>query len=534
MVCEFLSGESDPLAVKYMKNLNGKSVKMLLVYPDYTDRDCTQKESGGNYSEGLASISAVLKQGGHDVKLLHLKYLHTEEIFKKKMQELGAFDIVGFSIRTTAFPDSKLYMKWTKEVYPDTFIICGSYHATLVPDEVIAYPDVDAVCIGEGEYAELELCDKMRDGEDYTNIESIWFKLEDGSIKKNPVRQLCTNLDELPIPDFDLFDYDNLESVRVNTAIVMMSRGCLFSCTYCGNGQLRKVYPPESRKKYARFRSPENAMLYLKTLLSKHPQIKYLNFRDAIFNMYPDWFDTFIEMYKAEIHLPFTCNVRFDILTEDHVRKLKEAGCYTIDVGLESGDYEIRTKYLKRMQTDEMIINACKWFTKYGVTTLTYNIVGLPHEDLHRALKTIKLNARIKSNQNIPNIFYPYPMTELYDIAKEAGFLPEVIEPDCRVPLIQKQFPKHHVLFVADYFMYYVKRYRFAFEHNWKWYEKWLDFWFTGPITPRRTLVFLADTKNKMYRGLKRFLINKLPSLYVKLRKQKIKKATKKKEKESE
>ena len=58
-----------------MVNLNGRKARMLLVYPDYTDRDVKGKVSGGNYSEGLASISAVLKQGGHQVELLHLLYL---------------------------------------------------------------------------------------------------------------------------------------------------------------------------------------------------------------------------------------------------------------------------------------------------------------------------------------------------------------------------------------------------------------------------------------------------------------------------
>lgn len=151
----------------------------------------------------------------------------------------------------------------------------------------------------------------------------------------------------------DLFDYDNLESSKVNTAIVMMSRGCFFNCTYCGNSQFRNVYP--NKKIYARFRSPQNGILYLKTLLEKHPNIKFINFRDAIFNMFPKWFDEFIELYKQEIHLPFTGNIRFDILTEDTVRRMKEAGCYTIDMGLESGDPEMRFKYLKRNMTDEMI-----------------------------------------------------------------------------------------------------------------------------------------------------------------------------------
>ena len=150
------------------KNLNGRPAKMLLVYPDYTDRDTKEKVSGGNYSEGLASISAVLKQGGHEVKLLHLLYLHEETDYKAKLKaisdEVGGFDIIGFSIRTTAFPDSQLLIKWTKELYPDVFVICGSYHCTLVPDEVLAVDGVDCVCVGDGEYAELELCDAMRDG----------------------------------------------------------------------------------------------------------------------------------------------------------------------------------------------------------------------------------------------------------------------------------------------------------------------------------------------------------------------------------
>lgn len=68
------------------------------------------------------------------------------------------FDIIGFSIRTTAFPDAQLYIRWTREVWPDVFIICGSYIVPSVPGEVLAVPEVDCVCIGDGEYAELELC----------------------------------------------------------------------------------------------------------------------------------------------------------------------------------------------------------------------------------------------------------------------------------------------------------------------------------------------------------------------------------------
>lgn len=502
-----------------MKNLNGRNARVLLVYPDYTDRDLGAKSSGGNYSEGLASISAVLKEGGHSVSLMHLLYLHTEDDFKKKLRSLGDFDIVGFSIRTTAFPDSQLYIKWTKEVLPDCFITTGSYHVTLVPDEVLAVDGVDCACVGDGEYATLELCDKMRDGLDYTDIESMYFKLDDGSFKHNPIRPLFADLDRIPIPDFDLFDFDNLEPSKVNTAIVVVSRGCFYNCTYCGNGNFRKVYP--NKKIYARFRSPENAILYLKTLIGKHPYIKFINFRDAIFNMFPDWFDKFIELYKNEIGLPCTGNIRFDILTEDTVKKMKEAGFYTVDMGLESGDPEMRFKYLRRYQTDEMIIRCSGWFHKYGISQLTYNIIGLPFEDIHRALKTIKLNARIKSDRVIPNIFYPYEGTPLYEISKEAGFIPEGDFTTRRVPLVQPQFPEEQVLFIEAYFMHFVRRYKLAYrlpEKIGAAYEKWLDRRVCGKHIPYMFLVRLHDIYTSVRNGLKDFLVHNLPGIYVKLR----------------
>lgn len=512
-----------------MKNLNGRKARILLVYPDYTDRDATRRTSGGNYSEGLASISAVLKEGGHVVFLMHLLNLHTEADFKERLATYGELDIIGFSIRTTAFPDAKLYMKWTREARPDVFIIAGSYHVTLVPDEVIAVPEVDCVCIGDGEYAELELCDKMSAGEDYTNIESLWFKAEDGSIIKNPVRPLFADLDRIPIPDFNLFDYENLESSKVGTAIVVVSRGCFYNCTYCGNGNFRKVYP--NKKIYARFRSPENAILYLKTLLSMHPYIKVINFRDAIFNMFPDWFDTFIEMYREQIGLPCTGNIRFDILTEETVKKMKDAGFYTVDMGLESGDPEMRFKYLRRYQTDEMIINCSNWFHKYGISQLTYNIVGLPFEDIHRALKTIKLNARIKSDRVVPNIFYPYEGTPLYEISKEAGFIPDGDFTQRRVPLVQPQFPEEQVLFVAGYFMHFVRRYKWAYAMpRWlgKPYEKWLDLRVTGKYVPYKLLVKLHDGYSAVRNRLKDILVNYTPKLYMKLRMLKHRKKAKK------
>ena len=200
---------------------------------------------------------------------------------------------------------------------------------------------------------------------------------------------------------------------------------------------------------------------------------------------------------------------------------MKESGFYTIDMGLESGDPEMRFKYLRRYQTDEMIINCSKWFHKYGIAQLTYNIIGLPYEDIHRALKTIKLNARIKSDRTIPNIFYPYDGTPLYEIAKKAGFLPEGDFTQRRVPLVQPQFPEEQVLFIEGYFMHFVKRYRLAFalpRFLGVPYEKWLDHRVCGKHVPYMFYVHLHDGFVRVRNNLKDFLVHHLPGVYMKLR----------------
>ncbi len=494
-----------------------KKLHLLLVYPDFIEGDKTSL--GGNYSEGIASISAVIKQGGHQVSLLHIDRELTENEYKNKLKEFKEVDLIGFNCRTTLFNYVKKLIKYTKQE-SDAFLFAGGYHPILVPDEFMEIDNLDAVCLGEGEYPTLELMNKMAEKKDVYDTESFYFKKEKEVIK-NKVKPLVENLDDLPFPDIDLFDYKNLSTTKTNTALIMLSRGCIYSCTYCGNSQFRNVYP--NKGKYARFRSPEKAIELIKSVIKKYPNIKYIWFRDAIFNMFPEWFDQFIELYTKEIKLPFTCNLRFDIVTEDSVKKMKEAGCYTIDIGLESGNKEIRQKYLKRFTTDEQMINASNWFNKYKITVLTYNILGLPYEDLHKALETVKLNAKLRSDQVIPNIFYPYPMTELKKTAEEAGFLRE-ITPKTKVYIKQPNFPDHQVLFAANYFMFYVKLYKWCFKKETKFrglVEKFLDFTFTGPLTPRRTLNFLYNIKKWFSSRLKKFVIKYLPKLFLILRNRK-------------
>ncbi len=489
--------------------------RLLLIYPDFLEEEKFNRKKLGNYSEGLASISAVLKQGGHDVQLYHQLYMPDRKEFIEKVKSFKP-DVIGFSMRTTAVPFVTEMAGWLKEEMPEIPVGVGGYHAILVPEECIKIDGIDMVIVGEGEYPWLDYMNDLRDGVKRTDIESIFFKTENGEIIKNPVRPLIEDLDTLPFPDFDLFDFENLDRSKNFTAMVMLSRGCLFSCTYCGNSQFRNIYP--NKQKYCRFRSPEKAIELLELLLKKYPFIKFIEFRDAIFNMYKEWFYEFMPMYIEKIHLPFNCNLRFDVLDEEMVKMLKDGGCYMIDIGLENGNEEFRRKYLHRNMKNDHMIQVSKWFRKYKITALTYNIVGLPYETLELSLETVKLNAKLDVDKVIPNIFYPYPMTILERTAREGGFIDDSVDPNDPVQLRMPQYPKYDILYMAYNFNKLVKKYKAIYalpEEQAKKKEAALDKKITSKHYPRKLIYQMAKFKEDTFIFAKRTLKKVSPKLFI-------------------
>lgn len=489
--------------------------KVLLVYPDFLEaRGGTQLK--GSYSEGLASISAVLKEGGHDVSLYHLSAPVSKEKYMQVIKNYNA-DIIAFTAWTFVYPYIREFLRWTKEA-TGAFTVCGGYHATLAPEEVITEEGIDALCIGEGEYPMLDLCNKLERGEEIYDIESLWFRKGDQVIR-NPVRPYPENLDLLPMPDFKLFDFENFLSSKIKTALVMLSRGCVFNCTYCANPQLRDIYP--NRGNYARFKSPQKSIEYLKAILERYPFISYFNFMDSILALKRDWFMEFIDLYIKEINLPFNCRLRSDLLDEEIVVKLKEADCYMAHLGIESGDEAMRYKYLSRKMSDRQIIDSFRWLQQYKIPTLTYNIVGLPHETPRKALKTIKLNARVGSKRMITSIFFPYPNTRLAAIAREAGFIGDEVDYSELVALKQPQFSRYEIIFAHRYFRFFTALYRLVFrlpEPLSRAAERFLDWLFCTKLLPRRLLVSLHFFWAGILSSTKRVFMRVAPKLYLGLR----------------
>jgi len=456
-------------------------VKVTFIYPDLTE----SSSGTGSYYSGIGFLSAVLREAGHTTSLLHVTQQIKLETFLERLQphlpERG-MKVFGFSVTSNMFPMAREWSRWIKDAYPDCFIIFGGLHPTLCPEETIALPGVDAICLGEGEGAMMELCDHLEKG-DIREIKNLWVK-QRGEVIKNGLRPLC-NLDSLPFPDRDIFDYPNLYNELRGYATMMLSKGCPYNCTYCSSEALAQMY--RGLGKRVRFRSVPKAIGELKRVKLDYPFIQGFAFDDDILPLNKRWFAQFAAAYAQEVGMPFICNIRPNLIDQETVALLKGAGCIEVRMGIESGNEEIRNQLMGRRLSNDQIVSAFRTCKEAGIRVNAFNMVGLPGEDVQQMLETVKLNDLVGSDSFGVSIFRPYAHTKLYRLSEEKGLITDkvVYDRDADTTLSVSARTRTQIIFIRRYFPILVRLYHLARHVPGKLGEKTLDAVLGAGLTAR-------------------------------------------------
>jgi radical SAM superfamily enzyme YgiQ (UPF0313 family) len=384
----------------------------------YADLATDEPSYSGYFHHGIAALSAALKEAGHQTSLIQFTKEISDKEFQEKIKNLNP-DLIGFSSTTHVFSFVRKYAQAAKEV-SSAKIICGGIHPTICPEEVIGDENIDMICRGEADLALVELCSNMAKGEPLEDIKNIWLK-KAGRVFKNELRPLIADLDTLPFPDREVFDYAHLNLEKSGVGTFMFSRGCPYLCTFCCESTLRKLLAGSG--KYHRFRSPLSAIAEIKQAIQNYPFIKFVRLDDDLLFANLDWVKEFIPIYKKEIGLPFSSDIRVNLMTKELLTLLKDGGGHLLRVGVESGDDFILREVLKKGITAAQVRKAFLVAKEAGFRVQAYNMVGLPGEGPQEILKTIKLNAEIKADLSVVSIFYPYKGTQLYELCVAKGYL---------------------------------------------------------------------------------------------------------------
>lgn len=429
--------------------------KILFVYPN--------KEGYPIIPLGISILYSLMKYHGHSTDLFDITFIITErydhiarertgvvkkvdiekywgtgdnldinEEFRKKIKNFQP-DLIAFTVVENNYFMAKRLLQIAKET-SSALTIVGGLFPTIMPDLFINNSDVDMVCVGEGEYAMIELAVKLDLGEKISGISNLVVK-HNGNIIHNKLNAYY-NWEPLVFQDWEIFDERHLLKPFMGkmhrTGFFELSRGCPYKCSYCTNRLCQEIFKELGR--YNREKPIEYAIEEMEHLKKKH-NLNLIFFNDENFlTMKNERLADFCEKFFDRVSLPFFIMTRADsLIDEKKIKMLKEAGCVTIGIGVESGNEDIRRKLLNKNITNDVYEKAFANCHKYDIRTTANIMIGFPFETEENIIESANFCRKLQAKSLSLAIVAPYHGTLLRDICLEEGFIEDKISEDIAI-----------------------------------------------------------------------------------------------------
>jgi len=382
---------------------------------------------------GIANLSAICKNAGHEVGLFDTTFYDTGENQNEKKEKLGQApdtdysffddciktdmfgdlykklnsfvpDIIAISIVEESWHIAKQIIKNTKKYYYTPIVVGGVFPTCAYKKIKEEFPYIK-ICVGEGEKWILEGVENVHD-------------------------KTMADINITPFPDYDLFHpkmmHRPMSGKMRKTLMVETQRGCPYNCHFCNSEAQKKLYG----NKFYRRKTIERLGQELCYMIEKHdPEFVYF-VGDSFLSMPEHEWSRFCYMYICiRFGLPFWMNTRPETITKDKVKDLEDIGCVRCNIGIEHGDPTFRKDMVNRNLSNETIINAAKCFKDSKIDLVVNNIIGFPGETREQLQATIDLNKKIVSYITSASafIFTPYHGTWLRDYAIKNNYLDESV-----------------------------------------------------------------------------------------------------------
>ena len=353
----------------------------------------------------LGALAGAVLLDGHDVKVADLMIeARPMDAFRETISSWKP-DFVGITFTTPLVSEAFTLAKTAKTLLPGVMVVAGGVHASTLPEQVLRNSEFDLVVVGEGENTLREICM----GEEPDSIHGIAFLREDEMVK-TPPRKLIMDLDDLPMPAWQLYDLKYYRSPHIASrknpvGYMETNRGCNHNCTYCS----QNIFGHKVREK-----SPERVVEEMFRMLElgfNDIHIKDNNFTANIERAKEVCRLLISREFPAPWALPTGVNVH-DVDME-FFRLAKEAGCYQVAFGIESAVPEILLKVAKR-QDPALMRKAVKMAHDAGLETVGFFMIGLPGDTDETVRETMKFACSLPLTYAKASMTLPFPSSALF------------------------------------------------------------------------------------------------------------------------
>ena len=359
---------------------------------------------------GLAYIASALEEAGHEVDLIDViaLCLSREEVSKRIEQ----FDpeLVGITAMTPTFHGALEAARIAKIHNRKTLI--GGVHMSIYAEETLSYQEVDFGIVGEGEETIVELCSALKEGRDYSSIEGLCYKKEDGSIKVGRAR-IVQDLTQLPMPSYHLLPMGKYSSIigMKPVSTMMGSRGCPYKCGFC--------FKTPSDKKY-RTRSVENIVDEIEYLIKNYEVKEVMFYDDLMPQAYARGLSN--EIIKRNVKINWQTPQRVNLVNPELLRLMAKAGCHILRFGVEQGDPDMMQLVEKKTTIDQVRLSF-QAANEAGIKTFAYFIIGYTGETEQTMQATINLAKDLNPTYVMFTKAVPLPQTPLMNQSLSKGLV---------------------------------------------------------------------------------------------------------------
>jgi len=387
--------------------------RILLIQPMH-EKQKRKARTSISFPWGLASLANSYQKNGYHVECLDGQALQlTKEELILEIEKFD-FDIVGITAFSTQHPAVQLITEHIKENYKVPVIVGGPL-ATYQAEMVLSTTGVDVCVIGEGEIAGIEI---LKSWSDLGSVKGIAFK-ENGNIFSTPPQDRFVDLDQLPLPDFSLFEMDkyvwhnNKFAGKANKGIRAMtfitSRGCPYRCHFCSKSCLS-------------FRSMSPNKVYeMVAGLKREFKLEEIYFGDELFLSSKSKFKELAPMLKS-LNIPWGGQARVNLVDKEFLNMIKDTNCVGIGYGVESGSQQILNNMNKKI-TVKQIESAMRYTQRLKIPIKVQLIFGYPGENEETVQETIDLFKRVDHPGRRFNVITPIPGSKLYDDCLTQGLI---------------------------------------------------------------------------------------------------------------
>lgn len=373
------------------------------------------------FPQGLAYIAAVYKKAGHEVIIYNQDVYHYPDEHLTEYLRKNKFDIVGVSVIAGYYQYRKL-LKISEAIntVPDRpFYILGGHGPAPEPEHFLKKTGADIIVIGEGERTALQIIEALEKNRQMPDIYGIAY-LENGKLVKTLEQTLIENLDEIPLPAYELFPMDHYTLLRMphiknsERCIPMLSgRGCTFTCNFCY--RMDKGFRP---------RATEGIIEEIR-LLQKDYNVRYFAFSDELLMSSAGRTVELCEAFiKAGLNIKWDCNGRLNYAKPEVLKIMKEAGCVFINYGIEAVD-DVVLRNMNKALTVNQIITGVENTLSAGISPGLNIIWGNIGDNKETLKKGVDFLLKYDDHAQMRTIrpVTPYPGSPLYYHAIEKGLL---------------------------------------------------------------------------------------------------------------